>query len=122
MKHLFLGIALLMATAATAQPQTGKQPVMRMADPDLYLELKPRTDSPAKPAPAAQPAKAEEARAKERNLPAEFLLHLAAWEACDPDMYREEAGYLFQAEKPLTMEQVKYMILMQRIRTFIAEK
>jgi hypothetical protein len=122
MKHLFWGIALLLATAATAQPQTTKLPVMRMADPDLYLEIKPHTDSPATPAPAAHPAKAEQAGAEERNLPAEFLLHLAAWEACDPDKYREETGYLFQAEKSLTMEQVEYMILMQRIRRFIAEK
>jgi hypothetical protein len=119
MKHLFLGIALLLAAAAAAQPQTTKLPVMRMADPDLYLTLKPHAD----PTPATQPAQAGSAgTAVERNLAAEYLLHLAAWEACCPEKYMEEIGALYKAETPLMAERLAYLVKVQRISQYLVEK
>jgi hypothetical protein len=118
MKHLFLGIALLLAAAATAQPQTTKMPVMRMADPDLYLTLKPYSD----PTQATQPAQAGSPGTVERNLHAEYLLHLTAWEACCPEKYMEEIGALYKAETPLMAERLAYLIEVQRISQYLVEK
>lgn len=117
MKHLFLGIALLLA-AAGAQAQTSKLPVMRMADPDLYLELWHRTE----PTPATQPTPAGSSGAVERNPAAEYLLHLAALEACCPEKYMEEISALYKAETPLMAERLAYMVKVQRISQYLAEK
>jgi len=126
MKHLFWGIALLLAAAATAQPQTANRPVMRMGDPDLYLELKPRTAPPAKPALAEQPTQPDKPGTAERGPLAEYLLHLTAWEACCPDKFTEEMQYLytymFKGETPLPAEQLEYLARTQRLREYASEK
>ena len=125
MKHLFWGIALLLAAAATAQPQTVNRPVMSMGDPDLYLELKPRTAPTAKPAPALLAASAAQGNATgpaERDYFAEYSLHLAAWEACTPDAQLEDISYMFKGEKPLTAEQLEYLVWALRLRQHLAEK
>jgi hypothetical protein len=118
MKNLFLGIALLLAAAATAQPQTKKQPVMRMADTDLFLEPKYRAD----PTPAAQPAQTGSSGAVERNPAAEHLLYLVALEACCPEQYMEEINALYKAETPLMVERLAYLIKLRRISPYLAEK
>ena len=155
MKHLFLGIALLLAAAAAAQTQPREtRPVMRMGDPDLYLELKPRTAPPVDPAPVAQPPRkfdidhlertprtAPPARpapvaqpprkfdidkpsADEKGLQSEYLLHLAALEACSPDVYVEELEYMYmhKGETPLTVAQLEYLIRTRRSREHASEK
>jgi hypothetical protein len=125
MKHLFWGIALLLATAASAQPQTANRPVMNMGNPDLYLELKPRTAPTAKPAPAASAASAAQGNVTspaERDHFAEYLLHLAAWEACTPDAHQENMSYMFKGERPLTPEQLEYLTWARRLRQHLAEK
>jgi hypothetical protein len=125
MKHLFWGIALLLAAAATAQPQNANRPVMSMGDPDLYLELKPRTAPTAKPAPAVSAVSAAQGNATgpaERDYFAEYLLHLAAWEACTPDAHLEDISYMFKGEKPLTAEQLEYLVWALRLRQHLAEK
>jgi hypothetical protein len=122
MKHLFWGIALLLATAATAQPQNANRPVMSMGNPDLYLELKPRTAPTAKPAPAASAAQGNATGPAERDYHAEYLLHLAAWEAYPPDAHQEDISYMFKGEKPLTAEQLEYLVWTRRLRQHLAEK
>ena len=122
MKHLFWGIALLLATAATAQPQNANRPVMSMGNPDLYLELKPRTAPTAKPAPAASAAQGNATGPAERDYFAEYLLHLAAWEACTPDAHQEDMSYMFKGEQPLTAEQLEYLVWARRLRQHLAEK
>jgi len=121
MKHLFLGIALLLAAAA-AQAQTSKLPVMRMADPDLYLELKNHFDPTPNPAPAVLPAITGQIQGEERNQLAEYLLYQAAMEACCPDAYREEMNQMFKDNKPLTAKQFDYLIWEGRLRQYLAEK
>lgn len=122
MKHLLWGIALLLATAATAQSQTGNLPVMSMGDPDLYLELTPRKGAPAKPASAAQPAKSDKTCAAERDHLAEYLLHLAAWEACCPEKYLADRKQVYQTGTPLTVEQLEYLLWTRRLRQSTTEK
>lgn len=114
MKHLFWGIALLLTATAAAQTQPSELPVMRMGDPDLYLELKHRVAPP--PAPAAQTAQSDEPSTAVRNPLAEYLLHLAAQHHCCPDKYTEEMWYLYQAEIPLTAEQLDYLVWSRRLR------
>lgn len=128
MKHLFLGIALLLAAAAAAQTQPREtRPVMRMGDPDLYLELKPRTAPPARPAPVAQPPRKfdiDKPSADEKGLQSEYLLQLAAPEACSPDVYVEELEYMYmhKGETPLTVAQLEYLIRTRRSREHASEK
>ena len=128
MKHLFLGIALLLAATATAQPQNRELPVMRMGDPDLYLELKQRTapPPPAKTAPAEQAVEPAIPITAERDYMAEYLLNLAALETCCPDKFAEEIQYLYtymgKGPTPLTSEQLEYLILARRLREYVSEK
>ncbi|MCB0579346.1 MAG: hypothetical protein KDD10_08575 [Phaeodactylibacter sp.] len=123
MKHLFLGIALLLAATAAAQIKTGNWPVMRMSNSSQYLELKFGTAPSARLAPAEQPPRkfdADKPEAEERDLLAEYLLHLADWEACCPDKYAEEMEYmytyLYKGETPLTADQLEYLIRTRRMR------
>lgn len=128
MKHLFLGVALLLAAAAAAQTRTEGIPVMRMSNPSQYLEIKFGTGPSARPAPAEQPTppkfNTEEPSAGEKSLQAEYRLHLAALEACSPDVYLEELEYMYRykGEKPLTEEQLGYLIWTQRSREYASEK
>ncbi len=122
MKPLFFAVALLLATAATAQAQTTKMPVMRMADPDLYLELKNRYDPAPDPAPAVPPAVIEQTQGEERNPLAEYLLYQAALEACCPDTYREEMNQMFKDEKHLAAKQLDYLIWAGRLQQYLAGK
>ncbi len=128
MKHLFLGIALLLAAAASAQTRTEGLPVMRMSNPSQYLEIKFGTGSSARPAPAEHPLPPKFATDKpsagEEGRQAEYLLHLAALEACNPDVYLEELEYMYRykGEKPLTEEQLGYLIWTQRSREYASEK
>ena len=126
MKHLFLGIALLLAATASAQTKTGNRPVMRMSNPSQYLEIKPRNAPPADPAPAEQPPRkfdidyvelkprtappagpapaeqpprkfdADTPSADEKSLQSEYLLYLEALEARNPDLYLEELEYMYR--------------------------
>ena len=148
MKHLFLGIALLLAAIAAAQTKTGNWPVMRMSNPSQYLEIKPRTAPPADPAPAEQPPRkfdidyvelkprtappagpapaeqpprkfdADTPSADEKSLQSEYLLYLEALEARNPDLYLEELEYIYRykGEKPLTEEQLKYLLRLLELR------
>ena len=127
MKHLFLGIALLLAATAVAQTQEEGLPVMRMSNPSQYLELKFGTAPPARPAPAEPPLlkfDTGEPSAAERGRPAEYLLQLADWEACCPDEYAEEIEYtyMYKGETPLTAEQLEYLIWTRRSREYVSEK
>ncbi|MCO6488466.1 MAG: hypothetical protein J5I98_08620 [Phaeodactylibacter sp.] len=147
MKHLFLGIALLLAATAAAQIKTGNWPVMRMSNPSQYLELKFGTAPSSMPAPAAQPAQSNEPgavrtsgprnleqpprkfdpdtlSADEKGHQSGYLLYLSALEACNPDVYLEELEYMYRykGEKPLTEEQLEYLIWTQRSREYVSEK
>ena len=127
MKHLFLGIALLLAANAAAQTKTGNRPVMRMSNPSQYLELKFGTAPPARPARAEQPPRKfdpDTPGADEKGLQSEYLLYLAALEACNPDMCLKEMEYMYRykGEKPLTEEQLEYLIWTQRSREYASEK
>ena len=97
MKHLFLGIALLLAAIAAAQTKTGNWPVMRMSNPSQYLEIKFGTAPPAWPAPADQPPRKE---------------------AHNPNVHLEELEYIYRykGEKPLTEEQLKYLLRLLELR------
>ena len=127
MKHLFLGIALLLAATASAQTKTGNRPVMRMSNPSQYLEIKPRTAPPADPAPAEQPPRkfdADTPSADEKSLQSEYLLYLEALEARNPDLYLEELEYMYRytGEKALTEEQLEYLIWTRRSREYASKK
>lgn len=126
MKPLFLGIALLLTATAAAQPQNRELPVMRMGDTDLYLELKQRTAPPAKPALAEQPTQPDKPDTAERDYLAEYLLGLAALEACCPNKFTEEMQYLYtfmgKGQTPLTDEQFEYMVRARRLRGYVSEK
>ena len=121
MKHLFLGIALLLAAIAAAQTKTGNWPVMRMSNPSQYLEIKFGTAPPARPAPAEQPPRKfdpDTPGADEKGLQSGYLLYLAALEAYNPNVYLEELEYIYRykGEKPLTEEQLKYLLRLLELR------
>ncbi|MCB0615843.1 MAG: hypothetical protein KDC75_21145 [Phaeodactylibacter sp.] len=127
MKHLFLGIALLLAAIAAAQTKTGNWPVMRMSNPSQYLEIKFGTAPPAWPAPAEQPPRKfdpDTPGADEKGLQSGYLLYLVALAACNPNVYLEELEYIYRykGEKPLTEEQLEYLIWTQRSREYASEK
>jgi len=127
MKHLFWGIALLLATTAAAQPQVKHLPVMHISDPDQYLELKHNpgttvafvpTTSTVQPHTSAQPGPnpGTDPNPITDPLPA-YLLYDAMWSDLYPGKFIEEMGYL-----PLTPEHMKRLILEARVRAYTEEK
>lgn len=128
MKHLFWGIALLfLATAAAAQPQVKRLPVMHISDPDQYLELKHNPGTPATFVPTTstvQPLTSAQRGGNPGTDPnpstdplTAHLLYDAMWSDLYPGKFMEEISYL-----SLTPEQVKRLILEARVRAYTEEK
>ena len=76
---------------------------------------------PARPVPAEQPPRKfdpDKPGADEKGLQSGYLLYLAALEAYNPNVYLEELEYIYRykGEKPLTEEQLKYLLRLLELR------